>query len=228
MLVCSIVELSWICPIDSPDFEAFVMPDAPSKSSSSSRMQVVLVLGFTLVAFVTVGFAVFPTIKQQLAARPAAPLIVERKPILKGDPEAGEKLFFSERLGCAQCHHMGPRGGQLAPDLTQVGARYDDETIRRLILLPSQRLVAPGFVTATIVQTDGQIHTGITRSADQATIELFLTNGEVLEIPQGEVDELKKQPVSPMPQNYADLLTVRQLSDLVAFLLRGPSDSGKS
>ena len=46
-------------------------------------------------------------------------------PYMGGDPQVGEKLFFSEEIVCGKCHTLGGKGGSgiaagLGPDLTYV------------------------------------------------------------------------------------------------------------
>ena len=198
-----------------------IIEAGPSPQTSSLK-QAILVLSLVFVIFAAIAFTVLPTLKQQLAARPPAPLILDRPPILQGDPEAGESLFFSEDLMCAQCHTMGRHGGEIGPDLTEVSLRRNDENLRRAILRPSGNRIPIPHVVATIVDVNGRVYNGITRSLNHDPIQVVLANGDVIRIAQEDVEESTEQPISPMPDNYADLLTVRQLSDLVAFLQQGP------
>lgn len=43
-----------------------------------------------------------------------------REEHVKGDPEAGAKLFWGSAQ-CSRCHMFGGRGGRLGPDLTSIG-----------------------------------------------------------------------------------------------------------
>jgi len=120
---------------------------------------------------------------------------------------------------------MGGRGGEIGPDLTEVSLRRNNEDLRRAILRPSENLRPTPATMITIVDVNGRIYTGITKSTNHDPIQLVLANGDVIRIAQEDVEESTEQPLSPMPNNYADLLTVRQLSDLVAFLQQGPTTS---
>jgi putative heme-binding domain-containing protein len=184
---------------------------------------VILVLGLAGVIFAGVGFTVYPLMKQQFAAPPPAPLVLAPEPILKGDPEAGERLFFDGGFGCPQCHRVRGRGGEAGPDLTEVSLRRSNENLRRAILIPNTGRPTSGFLTATVVDLEGRVHTGITRSVEEDPLRLVLDNGEVMSIAQDDIDEVSAQPLTSMPTNYADVLTVRQLADIVAFLEQGPT-----
>lgn len=199
------------------------MPDPDFPPQPSSLKQALKICGLIFVIFLAIGFLVVPPIKRQLAARSAHQQVLEFPPILKGDPDAGEELFFNGSLGCAQCHTMGGRGGEVGPDLTKVAERTNDgRLLRRAILVPTTGRQRLDYLTATIVDVEGRIHNGVTKSITEDPIQLTLTNGDVVRIAQEDVEEITKQPVTSMPTNYADVLTVRQLYDLVAFLLRGP------
>ena len=67
-----------------------------------------------------------------------------------GDPEAGRKLYFDRDLtGCSGCHGSpgGPgaqpdANGAKAPELTGIGDRLDEGTIRMWLIAP--QVLAPG------------------------------------------------------------------------------------
>jgi mono/diheme cytochrome c family protein len=79
------------------------------------------------------------------------------------EEEAGEKKAAAKRapvstpdkliaqFACTACHKVGEQGGQLGPDLTQIGAKRDKEHIRRAILDPNADVsegFAPGLMPA--------------------------------------------------------------------------------
>ncbi len=76
-----------------------------------------------------------PRVKQRLAAsreRQVAEMAATLEP---ASPRRGEELFFGARrlaaggLPCAACHHAAGRGGNLAVDLTSVGARLGEPAL---------------------------------------------------------------------------------------------------
>lgn len=143
---------------------------------------------------------------------------LEYPPILPGDPVAGEKLFFSAEVACGQCHRAGERGGVVGPNFTTLRAGLNRYSIERAILSPGKAF-SDQHLEAVVVDQSGQVHSGITRKETGDPVELTTATGQVVTIPRSEVAEMNTKPVSSMPDNFADRLTVRQLADLCAFLL---------
>ncbi|MBI2857343.1 MAG: c-type cytochrome [Chloroflexi bacterium] len=56
-----------------------------------------------------------------------------------GDPSKGEKTFSA--IGCVGCHTVKGVGGQVGPDLSDIGRRQDVEYIRRSIAEPGAAIV---------------------------------------------------------------------------------------
>ncbi|MEM8910552.1 MAG: PVC-type heme-binding CxxCH protein [Planctomycetota bacterium] len=134
-----------------------------------------------------------------------------------GDPDAGSKLFFGKtELSCVRCHKVGRAGGEVGPNLTKIGKALDRRTLLESICLPSAK-IAKGFETAVIADEDGQVFTGIVASEDEEIVELIAADGSRNQIWQDMIIARKKGK-SSMPSGLADLITERQLRDLVAYL----------
>lgn len=135
-----------------------------------------------------------------------------------GNPEAGKVLFFSdEGAGCHICHRIGPRGGNIGPDLSYVGIRRDPPHILESILDPS-RQVEMEFQLVEIETQDGLIYRGVKKNETQGEIRLGISSGEVRAIQKDLMIRMESRPESLMPENYAELLTPTQIADLVSYL----------
>ncbi len=79
--------------------------------------------------------------------------------------------------------------------------------------------IAPQFTTWTFVMTTGQVHQGMilgdTRDEKQ---RIGLADGRQLELRTADVEQREPSPLSIMPANLIDQLTVSELRDLLAFL----------
>lgn len=140
---------------------------------------------------------------------------------MKGDPVAGEKIFFdSQILGantCANCHIAKEKGGEVGPVLSKIGRRSPDY-IRESILKPSAVIVS-GFETTVITTKNGQNITGIKKAEDDASVQIATSDGKLQTIPKGEIQQTILSKTSLMPNNYSELLNEQQLNDLLAYLL---------
>ncbi|MFQ5685850.1 MAG: c-type cytochrome [Candidatus Scalindua sp.] len=145
--------------------------------------------------------------------------VIQWEPYLKGDPAAGKVLFFDESspVGCGKCHQVNGRGGKVGPDLTGIGGIRPLKFLVESILDPSAR-IAPAFDTVLVVTEDGQFITGIVSSETESYIEIQDPEGEAETIFNDEVKEKALQPLSLMPANYAKIMTVKQLHDILAYV----------
>jgi putative membrane-bound dehydrogenase-like protein len=136
-----------------------------------------------------------------------------------GDPQAGRRVFFSTASACSQCHVVDRRGGDLGPDLTNVGRSKTRSQILDAILRPSAE-ISPEYQGWYVRTADGQIYTGRQIDVgDRGTAELYVESGEFITI-EG-IAEYGPMPRSLMPDRLETNLTVDDVRDLMAFLVIG-------
>ena len=142
------------------------------------------------------------------------------QPYMQGDPEAGEKIFFDpeSKTPCAKCHTVKGRGGKVGPDLTNVGGTRTSQYILDSILEPSKD-IAGGFESFLVVTNDGEFITGIKKNEDEKSIEILEASGDLKKLKKSDIKKMAQQKISIMPGNFRDLLSVKELHDLMAFLL---------
>jgi cytochrome c oxidase cbb3-type subunit III len=139
---------------------------------------------------------------------------------LRGDAARGKVIF--ERGGCASCHIVQGRGGNLGPDLTTVGARRSPAYLRESMTDPG-RTVPEGFLIVAVTTSDGRRIRGLRANEDSFTIQLRDTENRFHSFRKSEIKELRKEfGASTMP-SYRDSLSAGELDDLIAYLagLRG-------
>ncbi len=140
------------------------------------------------------------------------------EPYLAGDATRGESLFFDmQRLGCATCHRIGERGGRVGPNLTHVGSVRGPRELLRSILEPSAE-ITNGFQGVELETADSESLTGTLVREDDTQITLALASGGERTIATSDVVRRSLAKLSLMPGNFAELLTVTDLHDLLAFL----------
>ena len=135
----------------------------------------------------------------------------------QGDAARGEAIFRRQEESCSKCHAIGGVGGQVAPDLSSIGASAPIDYLIESILVPSAK-IKDNFDT-TIVTTDaGKVYTGIkNRQTDKDLVLRDATDHEIA-IPLATIDTKERSRVSLMPVGLADGLTHAELVDLVRFL----------
>jgi cytochrome c oxidase cbb3-type subunit 3 len=147
-----------------------------------------------------------------------------------GDRANGERLFWSKG-NCGQCHTVGPRGGHMGPDLTEIGARRSPAHLRTSLLDPEadvpetfavyRRVIfmPDNFLQVRVVSSDGRQITGVRVNEDSFTIQIRDYSDRLYSFAKDELRELHKDwGQSPMP-GYRSILSESELRDVLAYLV---------
>src|SRR5229473_360594 len=135
---------------------------------------------------------------------------------IKGDPAAGEKLFWGKG-GCGQCHRVGIRGIAIGPDLTRAGKQRSLAYLRESILAPDADLT-PGFATIVVVTREGTKITGVEKGFDNFSARLIDLSGRYYSFLKDNVRSMEIEYRSLMPSNYGRMFNPQELDDLLAYV----------
>jgi putative heme-binding domain-containing protein len=141
----------------------------------------------------------------------------------KGDPEAGQRIFYHARsAACARCHQVAGRGARIGPELTATTGVLDQRRLVESIVRPSQE-IAPQFVSWVVLTTAGQSHTGVLVD-ELATGEQTYADaeGKLTQFKAADIESRRPLPTSLMPEGLPAQLTDQEFRDLVAYL-RSPA-----
>jgi putative heme-binding domain-containing protein len=86
------------------------------------------------------------------------------------------------------------------------------------VLQPSKE-IAPEYEAVAVATKEGRILTGLRINETNFAIQLREENGRFHSLLKRDLDEVKVMKKSLMPENFADLLTVKELHDLFAYLM---------
>ena len=131
-----------------------------------------------------------------------------------GDADRG-KILFHQTQKCGSCHRIGGEGGEVGPNLSDVGKRKKPEYLLESLVDPNAE-IAKGFQTEVVMTNDGRIVTGIVISEDQYEVVIADANDQY-KITKAEIEERQKSKVSTMP-SLANILTVEEVGHLIAYL----------
>jgi putative membrane-bound dehydrogenase-like protein len=141
-----------------------------------------------------------------------------------GDPDAGRRVFFSKAATCAACHSANRRGGDLGPDLTNVGRSKSRAQLLDAILRPSAE-ISPEYQGWFVRTADGQLHSGRQIDVgDGGEAELYVLPGRFVKLQK--IADYGPMPQSLMPEGLDRALTVQDMRDLLAFLREGAGNAG--
>ncbi|MFN4257802.1 MAG: HEAT repeat domain-containing protein [Gemmataceae bacterium] len=133
-----------------------------------------------------------------------------------GDPARGEQVFRRADLSCLKCHALNGAGGNVGPDLRDIGTSSPPDYLLKSILLPDQD-IKEEFQTIKVLTSDGKILQGIVVDENDQRLVLKDANGQPLTIPAADIEERLKGN-SLMPSGLANFMTRGELIDLVRFL----------
>ena len=148
------------------------------------------------------------------------------KPI--GNAAAGKELFFGD-ANCSLCHMVNGKGGRLGPELTAVGTSRTREALIDSVRNPSRRLAwglneatkefPQEYESVTVVTADGQQIKGVTLNEDSFSVQIMDTSEQIHLLEKDNLRSFQKSRESAMPKYGPDLLSDKDLEDVVAFLV---------
>lgn len=131
-----------------------------------------------------------------------------------GDPAVGKSLF--ERVGCIRCHSVENRGGAIGPDLSEIGVRRADKSLRLAITDPDAEIY-PEYFTVVVETNTGQQFEGVVLNEDDISIQVRDVNGSPRSFLKTNVKQSRREQRSLMP-SYAGKLSPADIDNLVAYL----------
>lgn len=137
-----------------------------------------------------------------------------------GDPDKGKLIY--QKAECANCHIVAGKGGNLGPELTDVGDRRGVLFLRGALLHPGndRALTAEGFATylpVMAVHKNGRVLTGVRVNEDTFTIQLRDAQNRLHSLQKNDLEELRKLEISVMP-SYEKTLSQSDIDQLVSYL----------
>ncbi len=136
-----------------------------------------------------------------------------------GDPERGRKVFDDvEKSLCLKCHRVGDRGERIGPELSGIGDRFSRVTIIESILEPS-RSIAPSFDSVAVGLKDGRVLSGIRVAETEAVLTLADQDGQKHAIAIADIEAVRRQTQSLMPDGLEKRVTPEEFVDLIAYLV---------
>jgi putative heme-binding domain-containing protein len=132
------------------------------------------------------------------------------------------KMMFAATL-CSSCHTMQGEGGNIGPDLTQVGNRFTAKDMLEAILDPN-KVVSDQYAATVFVMKDGSSIVGRLTNEDEN--KYFVSQNPfapqtLREIPKKDVSSTKLSRISLMMPGLINRLNSEELKDLLAYLMAG-------
>ena len=151
-----------------------------------------------------------------------------------GNVAHGRELFFGD-ANCSLCHMVAGRGGRLGPELTRAGAARSRRYLLESIREPDKDLTQHNYESAgvndrpydtvTAITRNGKVVTGIAMNEDTFTVQIMDASENVFSFDKKALKSFKHERKSLMPPYKEDLLSDKDLQDILSYLetLRGPA-----
>ncbi|CAN5268242.1 hypothetical protein BH09BAC4_BH09BAC4_07220 [soil metagenome] len=141
--------------------------------------------------------------------------------------ETGKKIYGA--ILCGNCHAMQGSGGDIGPDLTQLGTRFSNKDILDAIINPS-KVVSDQYASTVFVLKNGQSVVGRLVNEDKVNYSIsqnpFAAN-EIRKIPKKDVTAKRYSPESIMYPGLINSLNPEELRDLMAYLKSGGNENNE-
>jgi putative heme-binding domain-containing protein len=140
-----------------------------------------------------------------------------------GDFITGRNIFREkDEAGCFRCHKHGGTGGDVGPALDELGTHRDREYILRAILYPNATF-AKGYENVAVTLEDNSLVAGVVMAESPSTLTITpLGTQSSKEIPTSQIKRRDRIP-SSMPEHLDNILSKKELRDLIEFLATKPS-----
>lgn len=109
------------------------------------------------------------------------------------------------------------QGGDIGPDLSDVGGKLDREALVESVLEPSRQIVE-GYRPSALALTDGRVLAGLVRDEPDGRLSLLDAAGNRLALASSDVEDRKALDTSIMPDGLASGLSPAEFADLIAYL----------
>ncbi len=129
----------------------------------------------------------------------------------------GRDLFASTL--CLSCHHLGKDGGNVGPDLSAIGSRFNRHDLLEAIIEPS-KAISEQYASFIVTTRKGETIAGqiAEENNDNLTLVTDPLAGTRRTIGQTQVASKEISPVSLMPPGLLNSLTKEEIFDLLAYL----------
>ena len=166
-------------------------------------------------------------IRQQAEQLLAGAIPANRQKVLKeyqqalsveGDATRGRSVF---QKNCAECHRIGQIGvnvGSYIGDFPlKPHVRTNPVVILESILNPN-RAIDANYVSYSIVTKTGKVYTGVIAQETATSVTLKQPQDKTATVLREDIEELRSNGISLMPEGFEKNITVEQMADLIAFL----------
>jgi putative heme-binding domain-containing protein len=135
-----------------------------------------------------------------------------------GNAARGRALFFDvKRAGCARCHRVRGQGGDIGPDLSDVGGKYERSLLIESVLEPARQIVE-GYRPTIVATVEGRVFSGIVKGETAQELALVDVDGNWRVFRKSQIEQRQVANTSVMPEGMTTGLSPAEFADMIAYL----------
>lgn len=155
--------------------------------------------------------------KYQASLSPSDPMAKHLPTLAGGDKVAGQKLFNEHAVAaCMRCHKVGGQGGEAGPALDGIASKKDRRYLLESIVNVNAA-IAEGFQMVILTTNKGETIAGLLKKETAQEFVLENPGTPAVTIKKSDVKQRDNAPSGMLP-NIADLITPRELRDIIEYL----------
>ncbi len=132
---------------------------------------------------------------------------------LKADARRGKEVF---RKNCSTCHKIDDVGVDVGPSIGD--ARTKTPAILLLDILQPSKAIDNNFVSYSVVSDDGNSYTGLIVAETPTSITLRMPEGKTVVLLRTNVEEIRSNGISLMPEGLERNIPLQQMADVISFI----------
>jgi len=132
---------------------------------------------------------------------------------MAADPKRGQPIF---QKNCATCHRVGDIGVNVAPDISDSRTKQPEQILADV--LQPNRAIDNNYVSYSVITVDGQALTGIISSDTATSITLRQPEDKTVTLLRADIEEMRSNGVSLMPEGLEKTIPPQDMADLIAFI----------
>ncbi|MCG8649983.1 MAG: plastocyanin/azurin family copper-binding protein [Pirellulales bacterium] len=141
-----------------------------------------------------------------------------RAALEKGNPARGAVVYASPTSACLSCHKVGQHGGEVGPELSQVGAKQKPRQIVESVLWPA-KVVQDPYKAIAVLTSDGRVIRGFKIRETEDELEIRdAAQDQPVTLAQEDVEAVQDIGTL-MPDGLLAKMPRQDQRDLIAFLL---------
>jgi putative heme-binding domain-containing protein len=132
---------------------------------------------------------------------------------METDPTRGRGLFEKH---CGTCHQINGVGVAFAPDISD----SREKTVEQLLTdtIQPNRAIDSNYFSYTAVTVDGLVHTGVLAAETSTSVTLKQAEGKSVTLRRDQIEALRSDGVSFMPDGLEKNIPPQDMADLIAFI----------